>query len=218
MIGFTELCNRLGVSRSRLTKWVKEGLPHEVHKRKKQFQPDSVREWLVENGHASPPSPPPAAVHTRNDCAQHFNVAVRTVAEWQTKVDFPGRAGSPGKRDGFYPLEEIAAWRAKTFGDETAGDNARDRLASIKASIAEIDLKERLGEVVEAADVERFMARTIAAVRSVIDQIPSELAAELPTSCDDATKAKFLLRAKEVINEAYSTLADLDNWQDEMAA
>ena len=138
MISFSELAAKLGVTRPTITGWVRQGLPWHGNERRKQFEPQEVRDWLLHAGIAST-QPVEAAIdnqpiaRNRHEVANHFGVSMRTVADWLTDPSFPGRSGKPGRRDGFFPLTDIAAWwnakRGNTPGANHTARGPQDRLA-----------------------------------------------------------------------------------------
>ena len=136
MLTFSELAEQLGLTRPALSALVRDGLPYTADKRRKLFDGDEVAAWLVANGHAERSPPAPTVAVTREEAAQLLGVHLRTLAGWLRHGDFPGRAGDRGARNGYFPIEEIEAWRARTIGgpasdeDPSGEPTARERLAS----------------------------------------------------------------------------------------
>lgn len=218
MLTFDELCARLGIPRAQLTALVRKGLPHQVEKRKKIFDPHQVRAWLIEQGLATIDAPAPSAsdqriARTRGEVARELGVSVRTVAEWLLDPSFPGKPGPPGRRDGHFPLEAIADWWAKKqgsapLGGALAGESPRERLLRLRADQEEIELAKLRGDVVQVIEVERLLRRTIATAKSILAPLSDELLQDLPAGIGDDVREQLRERSRRRLEEAFTAIAD----------
>jgi hypothetical protein len=220
MLSSADLRQKLSLSRREFDKLVAEGLPHEKQGRALRFEPQAVADWLRANKKVKPagdvapvPSPPTEQiVRTRHEVATHFGVSLRTVAEWLTDPSFPGRAGNRGRRDGEFPLLAIKAWWDAKRGTTVAPDasqSAKDRLNEVRARRAEIELEQLLGTLIEVEEVERFISRTIATAKAVLDQLSDQVLACLPPAVDVEARRKVRERVVKVLDDTYATLAEL---------
>lgn len=96
----------------------------------------------------------------------------------------PGAPGAPGAGDALAPAEPTILVEAK----------AKTEL--LRQQMLEIDLAERLGELVRMADVERAYAARLVAAREALDALPDRLAAKLAAT-DDAARVHAML-AEEI--------------------
>jgi hypothetical protein len=135
MLTAGELRKRFGFSADKLDRLIKQGLPVKGKGAKRQFDARKVAAWLKaqpkterrkdgETAKTKPPAPqrsspeqsPAITAATIAEAAGHLKVAPRTLAGWLTDPSFPGKAGSPGKADGYFPIAEIQRWHLATFG------------------------------------------------------------------------------------------------------
>lgn len=233
-----QLIAALGITRAQLNAWIDEGLPWTGNTARRQFDADQVAAWLVAQGYAEPAEPAAPAVgssqqaagggrqagqttqpaeisqqpiaRTRNEVAQHFGVADRTVAVWITQ-GMPGIVGTPGRRDGYFPLDEIALWRAERLplasaplDDPRVAEEAR--LKRARASIVELDLAEKQGRLIDAGIAMREWIRAVAEAKTQADQLPAWLAKKLPESVDRDTRRELRKALKRRLTELYRTL------------
>lgn len=157
-----ELIGRLDINRPKLTAWIREGLPVEQTSRGPRFDPEAVKAWLIDKGHAKQVTPP-NLVGTKAEVARHFGVSERTVSTWLND-GCPGEPAGPGRR-GQYDLTTIAAWRdlrTAQAGDELmAGPTspALERYRAARAGLAELDLLERNGTLLDRQKAHEAHAR-----------------------------------------------------------
>jgi len=221
-----ELCQRLAIDAKQLNSWTREGLPHTGRGRSRRFSPPLVRQWLLEHGKAeAPPAPdPPAApqpaghppeqpiAHTRAQVASWFGVSERTVATWALE-GMPGRMGRPGTKEGQFPLTEIAAWLdgRRADGRPAAIDEtkhqAQARLASARAALIELELREKQGQLVALDDVDRRWLRLQTEAKAQLEQLPALLGKLLPEGTAADLRKKTRQRAERAIANVLDTLA-----------
>lgn len=219
MLSFAALANRLGLSRPQLTALVRDGLPHVASGKQKLFDPDAVAAWLIEHGKATRDEPPPAPsgsdqriAVTRGEAAQALGVSLRTLADWLLDPSFPGRAGPPGRRDGYFPLEEIADWWAKKNAavagpGAVGGESPRERLVRLRADQEEIELAKARGQVLPVVEIERLLRRTIATTKAVLSPLADELLVDLPVGVPAEAREQLRQRVSARLNEAFANIA-----------
>lgn len=216
MITFTELRELLGVTQPQLSKWVAAGMPHDLDGRRKLFDEDAVAAWLVANGYAEEVTDEPAPVvgqicTTRNEAAAVLGVSLRYFSEWLKEDGFPGFSGSPGRQDGYFPIAEIEAWRAThpRFGQTSHANESRDRINVARAKKLELEYEQALGNLIGVDVVERFIVRTLAAAKAILETLDEEVIALMPESIDAATRAKIRRKVGDKVDQIQNTLAEL---------
>lgn len=181
--------------------------------------------WLAGEVQIEPPAearaqpPEPMAeegdviLHTRAETAAWFGVDERTVAKWLTVPDFPGKAGSPGKRNGYFPARAIEAWRdgraaAGEEDDDLFGKNFEQAgLTRAKRQMAELDLAERVGQLVDAGEVSSRVTRLVAEAAAVLRQLPAELTAQVAELVEPDVLAQMRETAGRRVEQALARLA-----------
>jgi len=219
MLSFTDLRERLGLTQPALTRLIQEGLPwhaDEKRPRQKRFDPAAVRQWLVEHGRVKVDRDPLAdqpIANTRAAAAAHFGVSIRTLSTWSLDPTFPGRAGGPGRRDGYFPLVEIAQWlEGKPGGLEAIQDGQqteRVRLTKARADKAEIEVAKLQGELGDFAQIARFFERTIHNAVAVLQQMPDRVDNLLPPELPAAVRAAIRQTIDRTVHDTRTTLAEL---------
>ena len=212
-----ELAERLGVSPSKIRRWVKSGMPSRKDGRRRVYDPAKVRDWLVANGLAQDAASEPAEriYRTRTECAKAFGVNLRTVAQWMTEPGFPGQAGTPGQRDGCFPHAAIEAWLEAKRANQpvnqysgAAADPTRQELARIKLEQERLKLNEKQGRFVDVDEVTRELMRLSAIARQTLRNLPDMLVSVLPPDIDPRIRADFKARASSIVDHACQTIAD----------
>jgi hypothetical protein len=225
MLTAGELRKRFGFSADKLDRLIKQGLPVKGKGAKRQFDARKVAAWLKaqpkterrkdgETAKTKPPAPqrsspeqsPAITAATIAEAAGHLKVAPRTLAGWLTDPSFPGKAGSPGKADGYFPIAEIQRWHLATFGVTARGGGEGDEAAAaakrLKAQIdcdrAQIELERQLGTLLDATEQERFLRRMIATAKAVLRRGLSRRAGRGPSraagfasECGSITRSKL---------------------------
>lgn len=219
MLSKTKLRQTLGVPARRLDKWIAAGLPHRKDGRRLQFDAAAVALWLAchEQANLARRVAPGECAATREEAAELLGVAARTLAGWLTRDDFPGVAGPPGKREGYFPIDQIAAWREETFGRpaDEEGPSPHRRYQLALARSAELALEKELGHLVDAEEVARFSERVVSSAKSILEPLPDQIAAALPAKTRRQTKAAVRERAAEIVEAALETLAELTRGDDD---
>ena len=222
MLTFTQLREQLGLSQPALTKLIREGMPHEIDGRAKVFDDPTVAKWLVDNGHAivEGQTEAPRIARTRRECADHFGVHIRTVADWLEDPTFPGRSGTRGLRDGMFPLEEIADWMAKrdacrNGGPQNDGSELRDQLlavrirrGSVQARREELSLEKDEGRLTTIDAMLELVTRQINTTKTQLESLPDAAAKVLPETIEPAVRSAVVRRWRDLIYEAERALSE----------
>lgn len=215
-----DLRKRLGLTPRQFKSLVERGLPHHPHpkdKRRRDYNAAEVRDWLITNGFADDETKEPILA-TRVECASYFNVATRTVADWLNDPSFPGRSGKPGRKDGYFPVWQIQAWRATQTidGGSVSGIDdelmlesraARAKGAIVDFKMKEITLAERLKHVADVEAMRRLYVQTHSFAKTIFGQVWARIRLLLPSL--PAAKVDELQGAVErVCNDTASAFRD----------
>lgn len=117
------------------------------------------------------------SVPTLEAVAKFFGVHADTPRAWRTGAD--PMPGSPGRWD----LSAIAQWRARRTERGGLSDELKAveiRLKTAQATAKEIENRERQGELVELAEVERWAANALIEAREQMMSLPETLATSSP--------------------------------------
>ena len=147
-ISSKELAKALGTSPQRIGSWIKKGMPVESRNGCYQFDSDAVEAWLLANGLIAPETVDAElarVVTNRHDLAQHMGVTVGVVTAWQRHPEFPGRPATPGRRNGYYVLEEVERWHATYVKprDPAQRDDGDGSVRSERARLLSIQCQQR---------------------------------------------------------------------------
>lgn len=222
MLTFTQLRAALGLSQPALTKLIRDGLPYTLDGRTKVFDDRAVSRWLIETGRAVVEGQEDAGkiARTRRECADHFAVNVRTVAEWLEDPTFPGKSGTRGLRDGCFPLGEIADWMAKrdalrNGGPQNDGAELRDQLLAarikretVRTARDELSLEEEQGRLTTIDAMLELVTRQINIAKTLLEALPDEAAKALPETLEPAVRASVVRRWRERVYEAERVLSE----------
>lgn len=216
-----ELRQRLGITQRRLTEWIREGLPFTPAGRKKEFDAAAVAAWLQQTGKARPaaaaaaPTPPQVAT-TRAEASLLLDVNLRTLATWLIDPTFPGKAGSPGRQDGYFPIAEINAWREARFGADRRSGGPSDEVSSAKLrkTLIECDREQyeferELKTILDYEETARLIARQIATAKALLEQMPDKVDSRLPAKFGPKTRRRVRRAIAEVLDETMQALAEM---------
>jgi hypothetical protein len=214
-----ELRTKLGLTPRRLTLLLRRGMPSEGKGKKRRFDPHAVAGWLQAEGLAKqdPGSPVADQVATTiAETARDLGVAPRTVAQWLTDPTFPGKAGGPGRRDGYFPLGQIRDWQAATHAaNGRAAVTDAEMLAARRLKIqidndrAQIALEKELGSIADGDEVARFLKRQVATAKALLDETADKVDSRLPGKIPPAVRMRIRQAIEEVIAETLNSLAEL---------
>lgn len=217
LISRSDLIGVLGVSDAVVDGWVAEGLPS----RDGKFDEDEVGQWLVENGKAAGAGVPvespvesPGVLRTKGEVAQFFEVAVRTVGEWLNDPAFPGKSGSPGKRDGFFPIKEMVDWKkdreaSAQPNQHGAVDTTRQELQKVKLAEARLKLERAQGVTVDLGLVLQVVQYANDIARQQLRAIPELVIKSLPASVDSRVAGQVRTEVERIVNRSCVAIADI---------
>lgn len=198
-----ELCDLLKIDADQLAAWLDAGLPAQGKGKRRRFDEGEVRAWMKAGGIAS----------TWAEVAAHFNRSERTIATW-IRQGMPGKSGRPGTREGSFHLDEIQAWldgRGAGPNSATAGDatknQAQTRLTIARAEMAELELREKRGELVEAEELWRRLVRLNHESKAQLDQLPAQIVKCLGDKASPKLRARVRDAVRRTIGQVLATLA-----------
>lgn len=109
-------------------------------------------------------------VTTIAECARFFDVSTRTISDWLA-------TGCPG-RNKEYPLDKMLQWAkinrwCKSADPLLAGGDSDnlERYRGVKADLAELDLEERKGTLIEPEEVRDTYIQSLRFIRDAAEQI-----------------------------------------------
>lgn len=213
MLSTAAIRKQLGVTQSRWNGWLRAGLPARKDGRKKVYEPAEVAKWLADRGEldAARAVYPGELAETRDDAATALGVDTRTLAGWMKREGFPGKAGRPGKREGWFPIDAIETWRAETMlqADAEEEDSPSRRFNLARAREKELDLEERLGRLVEADAVERFLLRVVNTAKASLEPLADKVVALLPAKTKGSVRTAVRKRVDDEVRGAFDLFAEL---------
>lgn len=136
----------------------------------------AVEELIAEN-ESTRLKPSRWTVETLSEVAEVFGVAAQTAKQW--RMESPPMPGSPGK----WPIPEIIRWKlAKAAGgDITSAKRQQDlQLGNIQLQRQSIELAKERGQLIDAADVERWAAIALIEAREIFMSAPEQFALSAP--------------------------------------
>lgn len=202
-----QIAAALGITVDQVRRLTKAGMPRAGHNR---YDPTDVRQWLIDEGYAVEiPKPDGQTIaHTVADAAQMLGVGERTIARWQHDPTFPGRAGIAGRPTGYYPIEQIRAWRGEIDADREQSPSARARLDEVRLAMASMDLLERAEMLVEAEWIISNQARSAARQKALLSELPDKVQAALPNDIDNDVRQTVRQLTDDTLREVFQLLAD----------
>jgi hypothetical protein len=218
MLTAQKLRQKLGLSAKRLARLIKQGLPCKGKGSKRTFNPADVATWLRERGLARSTAAAVAEqiVATIPEAALLLEVAPRTLAQWLTDPTFPGKAGTPGRRDGYFPISQIRQWHLATHGATARGSQtdaeaatAKRLKAQIECDRAQVELEKELLTIGDVEQWEALARRVIAAAKGQLDELPDRVAARLPGKLAPEIKQTIRRVIAQSTADALNTLAEL---------
>jgi phage terminase Nu1 subunit (DNA packaging protein) len=132
-------------------------------------------------------------------CAM-FNVSSQGVLNWEAE-GLPGGFKPNAVRKCFYVMEAIPWIINRLHGDK---EDSRERLRRLKADAAELDLKIRTGEILEASDVQEEWSSQLSMFRSKMLSVPSKASGFINPTMNEAQVAEII---KREIYEALESLS-----------
>lgn len=231
-----QLCCELGCSISDIRRWSKlEGWPRHGNTKGSWYSLGEVQAWLVSRGLAAFDPAPQPEVSSQSEAEssiiderdEHGQRICRTFAElanelrrpqrviqrWATELGFPGTPGTPGRRDGHFPVDEIEEWAKARFAKIDSRDSelqeAKKRLALLEIQEQELEARKRLGQLLDFADVAGFFESCVVNAKAVLGQIPDEVLSMLPESMVDEARGDIFRRVSRRIDDALAEISAL---------
>lgn len=119
---------------------------------------------------------PVGVVETQEQLAKAFKVSVRSIQHWV-------RDGMPKTPEGMYDITEVQAWRLlknnQGAGSDTDKEKWDTKFRQMKALLAEMEYKKRLGELVTKEEVEEGRVQRILAVKKALLSLPRRVAPQV---------------------------------------
>jgi DNA-binding transcriptional regulator YiaG len=142
------------------------------------------------------------AVSTIEEVAMAFGVSVRTVFNWL-------RDGAPAG-DGEYDLLALSAWRTMR-SNHKPGKGEKEQwdveYRRVKFLLAEIELKQKLGELLPRQEVEENMSRAFLKIRMQFQALPRRIVPQLEGLEINEREALLTDRIEEICHELGQDLA-----------
>lgn len=218
-----ELQTKLGVTDKQLADLLAEGLPRRGRGKGQVFEWPAVQAWLVSKGYAKPKAPAPEVAprgkicHTYADLAAELKMTQaapeRVIQFWTKRPGFPGRAGTPGRRDAYLPVDEIRAWLAN-LGSDAGGDNGDDETRELQRRLLRLKLEREerqalveLGRLADCELVSQFNRQCVADARALLETIPEQVAELLPAACSSDDRSRVYLATQAAIDLVCEELA-----------
>jgi hypothetical protein len=210
-----EVCKTLRITSQQLAAWRKKGLPHTGKNAKRRYNEAKVAAWLIDNGLAERETNSEAGddeivEHTIGAAVQTLAriglpVDKRTFQDWMLHPDFPGRAGSPGRRDGEFRCRAIKAWRlGMNVSSENPEASRRTRLLDLQIASKSIELAKMQGEVIDFDLARTLFNQNNTIWLTAVNALPQEIASLLPS--DQQAEARRLIETR--INKTRETVVD----------
>jgi hypothetical protein len=137
-----------------------------------------------------------------------------------TRPDFPGRPGSPGRRDGHFPVEEIRVWMA---GIRSAVEDVDDaELAAVNKRVRLLELEEkeaaaslRLQKLADVDEVGQFCEQKINNTKAVLEAMKDKVIAELPAGIGVKVRQSIYRTIQQMLDIAFDELAGMEMGDDD---
>lgn len=229
-----ELMERLGITRQRLAALIRKGLPCTTRRGNKSFDPVAVDAWLLEHGYAVAVDPEPGSesdglqpssvsgpiartyAELANGLGMRSRQAVRMLQKYAAMPGFPGRPATPGKSDGWLPVDIIREWIAALPRGGNVGAEIDDELQAIRKRIAKLNLEReeqelltRLGRLADVEEVARFNRQCVANAKAVLEPLADEVLELLPRTLEDQVRTRIHQRAQKLLDSAWENLAQM---------
>ena len=222
-----ELCERLGVSRRQIAKWLKRGMPVVGKTKDRRYNVDAVESWLIENGHAEIDGPEQQAAgkicrtysELARELAMESKAPERLIAYWLTIPGFPGRAGKPGRQEAYLPVDEIREWLEArdrgVFGSNggRVNDDEFRRLdkqrRQLQVEIESRKLQESLGHLADVEEVARFNRRCVANAVAILEPLADDVLMVLPTELGPGSRREVHAAVTKLLDNARLAIAEI---------
>lgn len=220
-----DLAKIIGTTPQRIGSWIRLGMPTVGRNGVYQVDIEAAIQWAIDNGKIEQVEDAPKVsrvVANRCEVAQHFGVNEHTVSVWQRRPGFPGRAATPGRRDGYYPLDEIETWREESIlqNDPATRDTngtthddsvkaGRSRLLKIQCDERELRLAEKRGELIPVATATSCLERLVNQSGAIIDELPDRVLSCLPSDLSESARKAVRDTVSQVSTDVRVILSEL---------
>ena len=171
---------------------------------------------------------PAIRLFTRKEIAAAFETSPLRITKW-TAAGMPVAERGGRGRESRYSVPAVIAWRveselqrlartAPAAGDGGAAPASainlgieRAKLARVQTRKAELEVRKREGELLEAADVARMIALVVLAIRSKLLALPQVMAERLVAAAAGAHPAAAI--ETELAGEVRDVLRELASWK-----
>jgi len=143
---------------------------------------------------------PVGVIDTQEKLAKILDVSVRTVQYWE-------KDGLPRTKQGFYDLKVIHEWRLfnkrgkKPKEINGAKKDYENEYRKYKSLLAEMEYKEKKGQLVHVKDVERDSVQKIIAIKQKFLSLPRVIAPQLDGLHVVKIEEILRMRIEEIIND-----------------
>lgn len=141
---------------------------------------------------------PLGVLETQEQVAKAFKVTHRTVQRWV-------REGMPKTSEGFYDIIEVQAWRLLRNNNGNVTDTDKEKwdtkFRQMRALLAEMEYKKRLGELITREEVEEGRVRRILIVKEALLALPRRLAPQVIGLEIRRVEEIIRIRIHEIIND-----------------
>lgn len=223
-----ELCLLLGVRRRDLSRWVKLGMPVIGKTKDRRYDVVEVEAWLIANGHAAvegeeekPVATAGKICRTYSELARELGMTCRNperlICRWVTMPGFPGRAGGPGKPDGYLPVEEIRQWlENRDIGTDWGGNGNDDQYRKLdkerRKLLIEVEarkLQEQLGRLADVEEVARFNRQCVANAVAILEPLADDVLLVLPIELGPDSRREVHAAVTRLLDNARLAIAEI---------
>jgi hypothetical protein len=216
MLSAHKLRQKLGLSPGKFGRLLKQGLPCKGKGKKRQFDPAAVAAWLRQHGLIKPQTTAEQICTTRDEAARILGVSTRCFAEWLTDPSFPGKAGSPGRGDSYFPIASIRSWMlASGRGGQRAVPTDQELAAARRLKVqidndrSQVALEKELRSIGDTQEWGRFIARQVATAKALIGEAADKVESRLPAKANAELRATIRKAINEVMAETQNAIAEL---------
>jgi hypothetical protein len=215
MLSAHELRQKLKLKPRQLDRLIKQGLPCQGKGKNRRFDPAAVRAWLDEHKLAREEGRAPDQVATTvAEAARILEVSPRCFANWLTDPSFPGKPGTPGRGDSYFPIGAIRGWLAAMRGGRhTQADDelltARRLKVHIDNDRAQVALEKELRSLADAGEVARLIERQVETAKALLGECADKVESRLPAGIDAELRERIRQAINEVIAETQNAIAEI---------
>ena len=142
---------------------------------------------------------PTGVVDTQKNLAKVLGVSTRTVQYWDAD-------GLPKNKQGFYDLKMVEDWRFSKKNPKEKKGTKKEKdyeteYRKFKSKLAEMEYKEKSGQLVPARDVERDSVRKIVVIKQKFLALPRVIAPQLMGISVRKIEEVLRLRIEEIIDD-----------------